>query len=174
MLITFEPSVNVMRLNGATVSLHCHHYNCGLIKALEEMEVSNVRDIIIGSAAEEFYINFKNYISNHLIDGTDRERLAAAADLYRFMGFGRLDLAGLNNTGGIARADSSYYVVGWLAKYGRRKDPVCHVTCGFLKGILSAVYDTRVNHYSVEERSCMIRGDEFCEFVVSVRNNGNR
>jgi hypothetical protein len=166
MFIHFDPDVNILKLDGVMVSLHCHHYNCGLVKALEEMEGVDEREIIIQAAAEEFYINFKNYISRHLEGNTAREKLDTAADLYRFMGLGRLDLSLLNEFGGEAYADSSYYVVGWLAKYGRRKTPVCHLTCGFLKGVLAAVYDETLDGYKVEEKGCMITGLDRCKFVV--------
>jgi len=168
MNISFEPDLNVLKLDGVMVSLHCHHYNCGLVKALEDMEGVNAREIFIQTATEEFYINFKNYISNHLKDKTVREKTEAASDLYRLMGFGRLNLSELNESGGTAYADSSYYVTGWLAKYGRRNLPVCYLTCGFLSGIMSAIYGKTIGTYGVEEKKCIITGNNICEFVVSV------
>jgi hypothetical protein len=168
MKVSFASDQNIIKLDGVMVSLHCHHYNCGLLKALEEMEEINTREIIIQVATEEFYVNFKNYISNHLEGKTAREKMDAAADLYRFMGFGRLDLSRLNEYGGLAYADSSYYVIGWLAKYGRRKTPVCYLTCGFISGILGIIYGQTEGKYIVEEKNCMITGHDICEFVVSV------
>jgi len=168
MKISFESNLNILRLDGVMVSLHCHHYNCGLVKALEEMKGVNAREIFIQASTEEFYENFKNYISNHLEGKTVSEKMDVAADLYRLMGFGRLDLSGLNEFGGLAHSDSSYYVTGWLAKYGRRKTPVCHLTCGFISGIMEAIYGETAGKYTVEEKKCMITGDDICEFVVSV------
>ena len=168
MNISFTSDLNIITLDGVMVSLHCHHYNCGLVKVFEEMEGVNAREIFIHTATEEFYINFKNYISNHLEGKTAIEKIEAASDLYRFMGFGRLDLSGLNESGGRAHADSSYYVTGWLAKYGRRATPVCHLTCGFIGGILAAVYGKTMGTYTVEEKRCMVIGHDTCEFVVSV------
>jgi len=168
MKISFELDLNIIKLDGVMVSLHCHHYNCGLVKALEEMVGVNARDIFIQASTEEFYRNFKNYISNHMKRRTVSKKIEAAADLYRFLGFGRLDLSQLNESGGKAYADSSYYVTGWLAKYGRRKTPICHLTCGFIGGILAAIYDQTVSKYKVEEKHCIITGNDMCEFIVSV------
>ena len=168
MKVSFASDRNIIKLDDVMVWLHCHHYNCGLVKVLEEMKGINARDIFIQAATEEFYVNFRNYISNYLEGKTVIEKTEAAADLYRFMGFGRLDLSGLNESGGIAYADSSYYVIGWLAKYGRRETPVCHLTCGFLSGILGAIYGQIDGKYIVEEKKCMITGHDICEFVVSV------
>ncbi|MEW6068396.1 MAG: 4-vinyl reductase [Nitrospirota bacterium] len=168
MIVEFEPNLNIIKLDSAMASLHCHHYNCGLLKTLEEIKEIDAHKIFIQAANEEFYINFKNYISRYLKDKTAREKLDAAAVLYRSMGFGIIDTSSLNESGGRAYSDSSYYVVGWLAKYGRRETPVCYLTCGFLSGILSAIYDKPSNTYRVEEKKCMITGNEHCEFVVSV------
>jgi len=70
MKVSFESNLNILRLDGVMVSLHCHHYNCGLVKALEEMKGVNAREIFIQASTEEFYENFKNYIlSFPRIDG---------------------------------------------------------------------------------------------------------
>ncbi|MFZ5995392.1 MAG: V4R domain-containing protein [Thermodesulfobacteriota bacterium] len=168
MLVCFDPNLNIMKLDGVMVSLHCHHYNCGLVKALEEIAEINAVEVFVRAAAEEFYLNFNNYILSLGKDKTDRDKLEATAELYRFMGFGRIDVSRLNESGGRAYADSSYYVVGWLAKYGRRQTPVCHLTRGFLAGILAAIYGGTVDKYKVEENHCMITGCDRCEFTVSV------
>lgn len=167
MFVEFDSALNVLKLDGTGVSLHCHHYNCGLVQALEDMEGIDARSIIIQAAREEFHENFTRYIMNHPGGGTVEERLKTAAELYRFMGFGRIDLSGVNESGGKAYADSSYYVIGWLAKYERRSAPVCHLTCGFLGGVLAAVYDKPIDLYSVEETQCMISGHERCEFHIT-------
>ncbi|MDQ7787447.1 MAG: 4-vinyl reductase [Thermodesulfovibrionales bacterium] len=169
MLLEFEPEMNVLKLDGIGVSLHCHHFNCGLVKALEEMEGIDARSLIIQAAQEEFHDNFTRYILNHLSGAPAEEKLKTAAELYRFMGFGRIDLSRLSGSGGKAYADSSYYVTGWLAKYERRTTPVCHLTCGFLSGILSAVYEKPLDTYRVEETMCMISGQEQCEFLLTVK-----
>ena len=169
MFIEFEPETNILKLDGTGVSLHCHHYNCGLVKALEEMQAIDARSIIIQAAQEEFHDKFARYILNHLNNAPAEEKLKTAAELYRFMGFGRIDLSGLSGSGGKAYADSSYYVTGWLAKYERRTTPVCHLTCGFLSGILSAVYEKPLDTYCVEETMCMISGQEHCEFLLTVK-----
>jgi len=168
MLVCFDPNLNIMKLDGVMVSLHCHHYNCGLVKALEEIAEINAMEVFVRAATEEFYLNFNNYILSLEKDKTDRDKLEAAVELYRFMGFGRIDISQLNETGGKAWANSSYYVVGWLAKYGRRQTPVCYLTRGFLAGILAAIYGRMIDDYKVEENHCMITGCDRCEFTVSV------
>lgn len=169
----FDPAHNIMTLNGVPVSLHCHHYNCGLLQVIENFPRIDAHDILIRTAAEEFYNNFRNYLADQLQDCTVADALQKAAELYRVMGFGRIELSQLNENGGTASSDSSYFVVGWLAKYGRRPDPVCYVTCGFIAGILAAVFNALPDAYEVQETDCLVSGGECCTFSVRRRQNGH-
>jgi len=172
--LKFDSDHNTIEFNGSLVSLHCHHYNCGLLKTIEEVPLVDGHAVIIESAAEEFFVNFKQYLSREL-EGVSADRaLHEASELYRFMGFGRIDLSGLTAQGGMAYADSSYYVTAWLAKYGRRVTPVCYFTCGFIAGILGAIFDVPPHTYEVTETQCIIMGhDENCEFIVSKKRNAD-
>jgi hypothetical protein len=60
MFVEFDSALNVLKFDGTGVSLHCHHYNCGLVKALEDMEGIDERSIIIQAAREEFHENREN------------------------------------------------------------------------------------------------------------------
>jgi len=54
---------------------------------------------------EEVYLQaFSDYLK------TIADKLQAASQMYYAFGFGKLDLSGLNEQGGIAKAISSYYV----------------------------------------------------------------
>jgi predicted hydrocarbon binding protein len=169
----FDPDNNIIEFNGSLISLHCHHYNCGLLKTIEEIADINGHSVIVETAAEEFYSNFKKLLSTQLNGASPDKALQEASELYRFMGFGRLDLSNLNEGGGSAYADSSYYVLAWLAKYGRRETPVCHFTCGFIAGILGAIFDVTPHTYIVKETQCMMLRQDRCEFVVSRKSDGS-
>lgn len=169
----FDPARNVMTLNEVPVSLHCHHYNCGLLQVIEKFPQVDAHNIYIRTAAEEFFNNFRTYLADEPHGFTVAEALQTASDLYRFMGFGRIDLSRLEEDGGIVSSDSSYFVIGWLAKYGRRKLPVCYVTCGFIAGILGAVFDFPPETYDVKETVCMVSGGECCTFSVRRSENGH-
>ena len=171
--LKFDSDHNIIEFNGALISLHCHHYNCGLLKTIEEMPQIDGRAVIVETAAEQFFVNFKELLSKESKGASPDKALQTASELYRFMGFGRLDLSELAARGGIAYADSSYYVTAWLAKYGRRKTPVCSFTCGFIAGIMGAVFDVTPQAYEVKERQCMMLGHERCEFVVTKKLNGD-
>lgn len=171
--ITFEPENNLLRLNGELVSLHCHYFNSGLIKALEEIPYLDAIKVYREEVAAQFYLNFKKLISDIRDDISPKHLLIEAAELYRFLGYGRLDVDGLSREGGFVLSDSSYFVVSWLARYGRRTSPVCHFTSGFLAGIMAAVYDTMPDHYEVQEVDCLMIGADACKFQVSEVKDGS-
>ncbi len=170
--LAFDAENNLMRLNGALVSLHCHYFNCGLLKALEEIPYIDGPEILREEAAKQFHANFKAMFREAKGEITSEILLKDSAEIYRFLGYGRIRLDQLDSRGGTATADSSYYVIGWLARYGRRSSPVCHLTRGFIQGVMAAIFQTEPEHYVVEETDCMILGSESCRFVVSERNNG--
>ena len=165
--LKFNPINNTIHLNGKPVSLHCHHYNCGILKAIEEIPMIDGFKMFVEASSEEFYRNFEPYLSSKSGGVSTEAALKNAAELYHLMGFGKLDLSELNENGGKAYADSSYFVVGWLAKYGRSSTPVCYLTCGFIAGILAAIFNAEPSNYEVKETECMIAGFDYCEFKVS-------
>lgn len=171
-LLKFDSERNTIEFNGALISLHCHHYNCGLLKAIEDIANIDGCAVIREAAAEEFFVHFKNILSAACKETSPAEALQEASELYRFMGFGRLDLSQLTAEGGIATANSSYYVISWLAKYGRRDTPVCYFTCGFIAGVLAVVFGGNPDTFAIEESQCMISHHDWCEFRVSRKDNG--
>jgi predicted hydrocarbon binding protein len=171
--LKFDSDNNIIEFNGSLVSFHCHHYNCGLLKTIEEIPNIDGHGVIIETAAEEFFQKFKQMLAGESKEISPVKALEKAEELYRFMGFGSLDLSKLTESGGTAYADSSYYVVAWLAKYGRRETPVCYFTCGYIAGILGAIFDAAPHTYKVKETRCMILRYDSCEFTVSKKTNGD-
>jgi predicted hydrocarbon binding protein len=169
--LKFDSDNNIIEFNGVLASFHCHHYNCGLLKAIEEIPSIDGQGVIKETAAEEFFQNFKQIMAGESKEISPVKALEEAEELYRFMGFGRLDLSKLTESGGIAYADSSYYVVSWLAKYGRRETPVCYFTCGYIAGILGVIFDATPYTYEVKETRCMVLRYDRCEFTVSKKAN---
>jgi len=171
--LKFDSEHNIIEFDGALISLHCHHYNCGLLKTIEEISQIDGHAVIVETAAEQFFRSFRELLSKASKEMSPDQALQEASELYRFMGFGRLDLTELTARGGIAYGYSSYYVTSWLAKYGRRDTPVCYFTCGFIAGIVGAVFDVAPQTYDVKERQCMMLRHKRCEFVVTKKPNGD-
>lgn len=137
--------------------VHSHHYNTALVRSLLEMERIDARGILRSAAAE-------------LAMEALRERpggedpLAAAGELFRESGLGRLDLSGIRSGGGTAVVEHSHFAEGWSQKFGRSKEPVCALPEGFLAGALAAAYGRR---FEVAEIACVARGDRECRFLAT-------
>ncbi len=162
----FYPEKNLIEHEGKFVSLHCHHFNCGLLKGLEELKGIDGLSLFVKTTEEIYCQSFSEYLQRHQELETLDDKLQAAAEMYYAFGYGILDLSALNERGGFAKAKSSYYVTAWLAKYGRRHSPVCFFTCGFIAGILEAIFNRSLGSYKVEEINCLIMGSDCCEFKV--------
>jgi hypothetical protein len=169
----FDSEHNIIEFNGDLISLHCHHFNCGLLKAIEEISEIDGHSLIADAAAEVFFRGFSDLLAKGPEGLSPEEAFLEACALYRFMGFGTLDLTELTPRGGVAYGYSSYYVMSWLAKYGRRDTPVCYFTCGFIAGIAGAVFDLTPHAFQVKETRCMMLGYERCEFAATKKTNGN-
>jgi len=166
--IRFEPDKNLLYMDDIPISLHCHHFNCGLINAIERIDYFDAIDIYINEAAKCFYNYLKKIL---LIDDTAssiKKALIIAEDIYRFMGYGRIDLSKLVDGYGSATSDSSYFVVGWFAIYGRRNKPICYLTRGFLKAVIAVIFKKDITRVNVLETQCMICGDDSCKFEIYI------
>lgn len=162
----FDAANDIIKLSGEMVSLHCHHYNCGLLKVMEKITSLDGRELFMKTAEEQFYNSYKNYLAKHSELANASDKLIAASEWYSILGFGKIDLSHLTAQGGTALASSSYFVTAWLAKYGRRDTAVCHLTRGFIVGILDCVYNKPLGNYKVTEVDCMITGANECKFEI--------
>ncbi len=168
--IIFESDKNLLYMDNIPISLHCHHFNCGLINAIEAIDYFDAIEIYINEAAKCFYEYFKKIL---IIDNKKlsiNKALMIAEDIYRFMGYGRIDLSKLITGYGTVISDSSYFVVGWFAIYGKRDKPVCYLTRGFIKAVIAVLFNKELSKINVTETQCMICGDDFCKFEVSIVN----
>lgn len=72
------------------VIFHCHHYNLFLQQTIEDPDWIDGVSILQTSAQEIFYSLLANAF-NTLGVQTPAERLATAAQIFSFLGFGRLN-----------------------------------------------------------------------------------
>jgi len=77
-------------------------------------------------------------------------------------GIGKIEVVEFDvEKGGVIRVhDGCYY-----SYYKDAKEPVCYITAGMLKGMISAVIEKEVE---VKEKSCMATGSPYCEFEVKI------
>ena len=156
--VAFDAQTNVAVAGGETLVFHCHYYNCALHRAIEDGMGLEAERILKGAAARTLERQMREF-------GPDR---AGIEENFRAMGFGVLELSGVEATGGVAVVHGSHYAMGWTALHGERQTPVCHFPAGYIQGAFSALYDIDLKRVSVTETTCYAIGAPECRFLVEV------
>lgn len=154
----YEPTTYRRRIAGHDVIIHCHHYNARLQRTLEGARGIDGKGLIVGAAETVFADQLARALRP---EDDEARRWAVAEQLYRHLGFGRIDLSQIGAD--VVTADSSHFVEGWLAGLGESRDNVCSFTEGYVQGAVHAVTGAAVR---VREVECMARGAERCRFEV--------
>jgi predicted hydrocarbon binding protein len=144
-------------IGGINTVIHCHHYNARMQRTLEENDRIDGKAILKNVAAEVY----SEMITNLVNEGKEKSP-ALIEDLFRFLGFGKLDFSNLST--GKVTCSSSHFVEGWNCGSIETTGCVCTVTEGYIKGGLEAITGTQ---YEVNEVSCMNEpGIDQCTFKV--------
>lgn len=154
----YEPATYRRRIAGHDVIIHCHHYNARLQRTIEGARGIDGKGILVAAAEAVF----SHQLAQAIRPEDDPARRAALAEqLYRHLGFGRIDLSEL--AAGTVTASSSHFVEGWLAGLGQSDHNVCSFTEGYVQGAVAAMTGEAVR---VRETECMARGASRCRFDV--------
>ncbi len=147
---------------------HCHHYNTYLQAVIEDTsEYLNVYPILIHSAQEITHTQFSNFFKENDVELEKRKSIVE--DFFRYCGFGKIDLSGISEQGGIAIASSDHYGIGWKLKFGLRdkeKSGISFFTAGYIAGALEAVFNFPNGVFQVEQQECIAKGDEKSTFII--------
>jgi hypothetical protein len=154
--------------SGLPFAMHCHHYNINLQKTLEDTLGDEGVQLLYNSAEEANYENFINLFMQYPMIKTHKSKIEMATTMFQNYGLGVLHFQEITAESGRVLSQSSHHVTGWLAKHGRRDNPGCHFSRGWIAGFLEAVYDHPLGHYRVVERRCKLMRDTACEFIVDV------
>lgn len=146
-------------VGGEPAIFHCHHYNTFLQRSILDAEDIESRPVLIGAAAEVAYAQLREIFAGQELSEVSA-RAALASELYRWAGFGVLDLAGLSAEGGTISSEFSHYSLGWKTKFGESGAPVAFFDQGWLAGALAAIHDLPLGAYSVTQSACMATGAE--------------
>lgn len=150
---------NTAKLGGEPLVFHCHHYNCALQKAVEELHFEGAPKLLQDAALAT--------VREQIATLAPADALSAASEIYRQLGFGKLTISCADH-GGEADVEISHYALGWLVKYGARTSPVDHFTCGFLRAAVAVALDVDVDAVKVSQTACMTMGDASNRFAIEV------
>jgi hypothetical protein len=164
----FDRERNAVSVAGAHMVIHCHHYNSHLLQNMEESGFVDPNKVIGGSVERSIFRSLNEYMSNHPELKSVEDKLEVATDMFRYFGFGLLDLSEVTESGGTAWAPSSHFASGWMVKWGNRKTPCCYFIVGFIAGALEAAYGKPRGYFRVVEEECMSVGADRCKFMVEV------
>ncbi len=163
---SFDADRNLLVLGERRLVFHCHHYNVFLQRSIEDMFEDAVAMQV--SAAKES--------ARHILagiwtaeDAPLEARLRDAAAVFGENGFGRADASGLTIDGGDVVLATSHYAVGWQAKWGTRKQGVCHFATGYWAGALAAAAGISPERVQAHETQCAVSGADACRIHVEVR-----
>ncbi|MCA9493448.1 MAG: hypothetical protein KC621_26135, partial [Myxococcales bacterium] len=126
------------------VIFHCNHFNYWLQNTLLLDASLGMADVIRAAAAD---VGRSVMVG---VDGTPTERLAAASEVFRQLGFGRMSFAGLGEGGGEVHTPTSHY--GQLLKPpGSFERPQNLFDQGFAQGVAASVFG---QPYEIASNAC--------------------
>jgi len=137
-----NPQTGITLLAGEPVVFHCNHYNRFLQLVVEDCHYIAQIPILQDSASEVAYRQLRGMYNAHP-EWQLAERIACAEELYRYCGFGDLDLgAAAQGMGqGVEIVERhSHYGSALRLNYGTRRKPGEYFDLGYAIGALAAVF----------------------------------
>ncbi|NYT00616.1 MAG: hypothetical protein GKB99_02690 [Methanocellales archaeon] len=92
------------------------------------------------------------------LEDAESEFIKATEEFYTELGWGKFSIDIENLT---IRIENSFIARGYVK--GESKKTVCHFLCGYNSSLISELINKEVD---VEERNCMAKGDQYCDFIV--------
>ena len=94
------------------------------------------------------------------------ERIAVAEMYYASAGLGQMKVASAGAESAEVELLHSHLDEGWIAKWDKRDKPVNFMTCGYIAGMLSAVFEKPPRAYTVTETASIVSGAERSKFAA--------
>lgn len=155
-------------VGGEPMVFHCHHYNTYLQRSIQDASYIDSAPYLIGAAAEVAFAQFSKLFGQES-DLSIEARAEMAQDLYRWAGFGTVDLNALGADGGTVSSENSHYAMAWNAKFDGSDEPICHFASGWIAGSLAAIHNKPLGTYRVEHPQCSAaNSDSTCTWEVSI------
>ena len=146
-------------LNGEVYVLHCHHYATLYSQLADDCGMLDGKKLLSEVAEDTFYDELSKYYRDHNVQGTE-DRIAVAEQYYARTGLGKMQVRCAGTDGGEVELLHSHVDEGWIKKWGKRDKPVNFITCGYIAGMLSAVFGKPRRSYVVIETQSLVKGNE--------------
>lgn len=144
-------------VGGEPMIFHCHHYNVYLQRSIRDASYVDSAPFLIGAGDEVAYAQLRAlFQAAGLTDIADRKTFTSR--LFRWAGFGTVDLSDLTGDGGTVVTPHAHYAIGWTAKFGPAPEAVSFFTTGWLAGALAAIYDLPAGSFAAKQAMCPAAG----------------
>lgn len=164
----FDPATKRHYLNDWNSVLHCHHYSTLYTQlAIDAEDLGGIANLV--KAGEKTFGGvLKDYYDKNGVESVE-DRVAVAAQYWKTIGMGLIDMSITDEKSGSAKMDYSHLDEGWLKKWGGVDRPVNFFTQGFLAGACAAIFNKPLGSYAVEETKSLAKGDDVSEFTISLK-----
>ncbi len=162
------PGQDLTFLAGTEYVYHCHHYNLFHDQTIDDGVGEEASWQLRVSAAHEAFRGLLQRLFQASNADTPSEKLALAAEVFAWMGHGRIDLS-LAREQGSARASHLHYGFSWRDKYGeivKRTHAADAVAAGFLAATSELAYGLPAGSVSCKEESCVAAKAAECRFTT--------
>ena len=107
---------------------------------------------------------------------TDRDKVLGLVAVTNALGWGFWELIELEpGKSAVFHAKHPYEANGYKAKYGQSPDGTCYMLQGVAAAIMELIFPREGReeyyHYEAIEPQCIAKGDPYCVFVVSTRDD---
>jgi len=164
----FDPKSCRHTLNGVNVALHCHHFTSLYTQLADDCSMFNAKKLLAEATEDAFYEMMKNYFDTRQI-GCLRDRISLAEQCYAAVGLGQMRVLFAGPDSGEVELLHSHVDSGWIKKWGQREQPVNFITCGYIAGLFSAVFNPPVRSFDVFETQSIVAGAATSRFKVIAR-----
>ena len=151
------------------VVYHCHHFNLFLDQTIDDalgaVDGEQLRMKASREASHQLIANVVAQVGAEL----PSEKLEIAANLFRHMGHGRLELLA-DADGGDATGEYLHYSHSWQEKYGKtvkRQHPLDAFAAGFACAAIEVAFGISRESVGADEQRCRGLKDPACKFKLA-------
>ncbi len=162
----FDPKTCRHYLNDQVSVLHCHHYATLYTQLADDCGFIDAKKLLAEVAEDIFFDTLSSYYKKYKIDSVE-DRIAIAVQYYALSGLGEMEVIYAGIDSGEVELAHSHLDAGWIKKWGNREKPVNFITCGYISGMFSAIFDKPARSYITIETKGIVSGAERSNFKVT-------
>lgn len=162
----FDPKSCRHSLNGKVSVLHCHHYATLYTQLADDCGMLDGKKLLTDVAEDTFYGALCAYYKEHEVTEL-AARITIAEQYYAACGLGKMNVLAAGESSGEIELLHSHVDEGWLKKWGPRDKPVNYISCGFMAGMFSALFNKAPRAYRASETASIVAGAERSKIEVA-------